>query len=128
MPHSRALYGIDSVNGKLAVFFGITSGPLVELYDPAAGKWISGDDPPTLPSGGVYTYVKHAEQMHLFVIADQISIDKIGSSGALWRYDETMNLWSQVARRGSDKPDALFVGDSVGSQIYWVGAQTIILY
>jgi hypothetical protein len=128
MPHARALYGIDSVNGKLAVFFGITTGPLVELYDPSTSTWMNGEDPPTLPSGGIYTYVKHNEQMHLFVIADQISISKIGSSGALWRYDETTNTWGMIARRGSDERDALFVGDSVNGAIYWVGAETVITY
>jgi hypothetical protein len=128
MPHSRALYSVDSVNGKLAVFFGVTTGPLVELYDPAKDRWVGGEDPPLLPSGGVYTYVKHAEQMYLFVIADQLSVNKIGSSGALWRYDEVVNQWSEVARRSSNEQDALFVGNSLDDMIYWVGAQTIIVY
>jgi hypothetical protein len=128
MPHSRALYGIDSIEGKVAVFFGLTDGPLVELYDPDTDSWSEGTDPPELPDGGVYTYVKHDEQMHLFAIADQLSISKISASGTLWRYDEPSNEWSELARRGSEEEDALFVGDSVADQIFWVGARTILVY
>lgn len=128
MPHGRALYGLDDVDGRLAVFFGVTDGPLVEFYDPESGVWSEGTDPPELPSGGVYTYAKHAEAMYLLAIADGASSSSLASSGSLFRYEPTGDKWAEVAERSDEHLDALFSGTSHDSGVHFVGAHTSISY
>ncbi len=126
MPHSRALYALDEVGGKLAVTFGITDGPLVELFDPATGQWTAGTDPPALPTFGVYSYAKHADAMHLLAVADQASPTALSSTGTTWRYDPVSDAWGIVATRDPEEPNALFLGQSVGGELFFVGARTIL--
>lgn len=124
MPNSRGLYGLDEVAGRLAVFFGVTDGPLVEFFDVATREWREGTDPPELPDGGVYTYTKHDERMYLFAVADAVASNSISSSGSLLRYDPETDEWEQVAKRSSSELDALFSSVPLNDGIHFVGAHT----
>jgi hypothetical protein len=126
MPHARALYALDEIEGKLAVFFGLTDGPLLEFFDPATGTWKGGMDPEELPSGGVYTYARHDGKIHLLAVADESTSSSLESSGALWRYDLAADEWSNIAHREAEQ-DALFSGASVGDAIHWIGAHTTFI-
>ncbi len=126
MPHARALYGLDGVDGMLTVFFGLTNGPLVEFYDPSTRKWRGGTDPEMLPSGGVYTYAKFDEKVHLLAVADGVTATSLESSGSLWRYDLEADQWAKIARR-EEGTDALFQGAPTHDAIHWIGAHTLFI-
>ncbi|HEX2736497.1 MAG TPA: kelch repeat-containing protein [Polyangiaceae bacterium] len=122
--YSRALYGLADVRGKLAVFFGLTSGPLIELYDPAKDEWRDGADPPKPPNGGLYVYAQLDGELYLMAIADKANSTSVGSTNALWKFDSTKNVWAVVAKRGAQHQDAVFAGVQHLDGIHWIGAHT----
>jgi hypothetical protein len=129
MPHWRALYATDAVEGHVTAFFGVTEAgaPLVDFYDPEQDQWFPGTDPPEPPDGGVYSYVRHQDQMHLFTLASGVSGGSTTSNGELWRYSVADDQWRVVGTRTSGE-DALFIGASLGAHLHFVGAKTTVLH
>ncbi len=124
MPHARLLYGSDVVNGEIVVFFGVTDGPLVEIFNPDTQTWRAGTDPEVPLDAGVYSYVEADGQMYLLVLLDGIANAASVSSGKLWRYDPSTDAWSIAGTRDPSAQDALFLGAVWGDSILWVGANT----
>lgn len=123
MPHGRALYASTVVGEELVVFFGITDGPLVEVYDPATNTWREGTDPEDGVDGGVYSYVQDGDRLYLLVLVDGVSGSNSTSSGTLWAYDLSDDEWT-VAGQRTEGRDALFLGAVVDDAIHYVGAFT----
>ncbi len=123
LQHARALYASTVVGGELVVFFGITDGPLVEIYDPATNAWREGTDPEDGVDGGVYSYVQHGDRLYLLVLVDGVSGSSSTSSGTLWAYDLSEDQWT-IAGERTEGRDALYLGAVVDQAIHYVGAFT----
>lgn len=124
MPNTRWLFGTAPVGNDLVVFFGLGASNLLDRYDPSSDAWTSAPDPTQKLDPGVYTYVVHEGALYLLVLADRISTSELSASGKLWKFDMASNTWSVVAQRGADDRDALFVGETLGGNLYFTGAFT----
>lgn len=125
--YGRALYGIADVQGQLAVFFGTTTGALIELYDPETNSWRDGAPPPKPPRVGLYVVAQLDGELYLMAAIDSASSTSAGSTNNLWNFDTAANSWSIVAKRSDEYQDALFTGAQHHDGIHWIGAHTSIV-
>ena len=124
MPSPRGLYGSRVVGGELVVYFGITSGPLIEIFDPVANAWRAGADPIEPIDSGVYSSTLDGDRLYMLVLADGGSGGQSVSSGTLWSYDVGDDAWAVAGTRDPSRPDALFYGQPYAGSLHWVGAFT----
>lgn len=126
MPHARLIgFGVDPVgSGEVATYFGLGSGPTLDRFEPATGRWRSGTEPTEKIDPGVYTRVAYGGDLFLLVVADKLSSNGTSASGKLWKYASAEDRWSIVGRRAPDQRDALFYGKAIGTSLYFAGAFT----
>jgi hypothetical protein len=122
----RTLYGADAVNGEIAVYLGVTTGPLLERYSDADGAWRAGTEPALALDPGVYTRVVHGDSLYILVLADRAGTYGTGATGMLHRYSMPDDEWTLAGQRDPDNRDAYFVGNSLDDGIYFVGSFTTV--
>lgn len=126
--HSRALFGLAEVQGKLALYFGVTTGPEIELYDPATDTWMDGSPPPTPIDLGAYIPATLGGDLFTLALADRATRSSLSSSSVQWQYDGIADQWSKVAERGGEHQDAAFSVATHSAGLNYVGAHTDVAF
>jgi N-acetylneuraminic acid mutarotase len=120
----RWLFGSSALGDRVGVYLGGGATSWAEVFDPTTQTWSASKKPRDSLDPGVYSLVSYGPDMYMLVIADTISGGGLSASGKLWRYDSIADELSVVGQRGQSDGDALFLGDVLAEQIYFVGAFT----